>query len=404
MKKKVLIVSDSLNMGGLEKCLINLCDNFDYDKYEVDLYLFNEGRTLLPKLNKNVNLLPDSPYYKDVYNLSIGTSLKALLKKRKFRFAWYRLIRFIRIRFGDYKYRNVDWEIMQQTMLQLDQKYDVAIGFAEGTSCYYVANCVQADIKIGWIHTDLKKVDHNRKLDQQAFEILDRVATVSQNSLNSLIEIHESCKDKFVCIKLPGLMDYETINMLAKEPNQMLTEEGVIRILSVGRLVELKGFHLCVPVCKRLIDEGYKIKWYVAGEGDFRTTLEAEIEKYGVKDNFILLGNCANPYTYINSADIYVQPSSYEGFGMSVLEGKYFEKAVVVTNISSFLEMITDKENGIVVERTVDAIYCGVKYLLDNPIERVNMAQTPIKGLPNNQQIMRDIEMLFVPRGNNEGK
>lgn len=395
MKKKILIVSDSLNMGGLEKCLINLCDNFDYDKYDVDLYLFNEGRTLLPKLNKNVNLLPDSPYYKDVYNLSIGTSLKTLLKKRRFRFAWYRLIRFVRIRFRDYKYRNVDWEIMQQTMLQLDQKYDVAIGFAEGTSCYYVANCVQADIKIGWIHTDLKKVDHNRKLDQQAFEMLDRVATVSQNSLNSLIELHGSCKDKFVCIKLPGLMDYETINMLAKEPNQMMMEEGVIRILSVGRLVELKGFHLCVSVCKRLIDEGYKIKWYVAGEGDFRGAIEAEIERYGVKDAFILLGNCSNPYTYINSANICVQPSSYEGYSVAVFEEKYFNKPVVVTSIPSNLEMIRDKENGIVVERNSEDIYRGVKYLLDNPDVCIRIAQTPVNGLSNNQQIMREIEKCF---------
>ena len=54
MKKKLLIVTSSLSTGGLEKCLINLCDNFDYDRYEVDLYLFNEGRALLEKLNKNV--------------------------------------------------------------------------------------------------------------------------------------------------------------------------------------------------------------------------------------------------------------------------------------------------------------------------------------------------------------
>ena len=62
MKKKILIVASSLSMGGLEKCLINLCNRFDYDRYEVDLYLFNEGRDLLEKLNKNVTLLADSPY------------------------------------------------------------------------------------------------------------------------------------------------------------------------------------------------------------------------------------------------------------------------------------------------------------------------------------------------------
>ena len=168
MKKSILVVSDSLNMGGLEKCLINLCDNFDYDKYEVDLYLFNAGRTLLEKLNKNVNLLPDSPFYTDLYNMSVFSSIKTLLKKKKIGLALYRFIRFLRIRLKDYKYRNFDWFVMQKTMLKLDKKYDIAIGFAEGTACYYVADCVSANVKIGWIHTDLKQVKHNRKLDQLA--------------------------------------------------------------------------------------------------------------------------------------------------------------------------------------------------------------------------------------------
>ena len=396
MKKKVLIVSDSLNMGGLEKCLINVCDNFDYDKYEVDLYLFNEGRTLLDKLNKNVHLLPDSPYYKDVYNLSAGKSIKTLLKKKKVRFAWYRLMRFFRIRFKDYKYRNCDWKIMRQTMLHIDEKYDIAIGFAEGTSCYYVAECVHADVKIGWVHTDLKQVNHNRALDQRAFEKLNHVATVSQNSLNSLIELHPTCKEKFVCIKLPGLMDYQSIHALAQEQTLLDEDKENLKILSVGRLVELKGFHLCVAACARLLTEGYKIKWFVAGEGDYRKEIEAEIEKYGVQDSFILLGNCANPYSYIRGADICVQPSSYEGYSVAVFEEKHFQKPVVVTNIPSNFEMIADKKNGIIIERTSDDIYRGVKYLLDYPQEREKMAKTPVTGAATNQQIMQEVEKLFV--------
>lgn len=393
MKKKILIVSSSLSTGGLEKCLINLCDNFDYEKYEVDLYLFNEGRALLEKLNQNVCLLADSPYYADVYNRSLGSSVKTLLKKKKLDLAFYRIDRFLRVRFGNKKFTVNDWKNMKKTMLKIDKHYDVAIGFEEGSACYYVADCVNADVKLGWIHTDIKKINNNKKLDECAFGKLDSVITVSQNSLRNLKEVYPTFVDKFKCIILPSLLNCDEVNRLAQEPNNMQGDE--IKILSVGRLVELKGFHLCVFACKRLLDEGYKIKWYVAGEGDFRSEIEKEIEKCGVRDRFILLGNCANPYTYINAADICVQPSSYEGFGMAVFEEKHFKKPVVVTSIPSNLEMIEHKENGVVVERNSEDIYRGVKYLLDNPTECERMAQTPVKGLSNNQQIIQEIEKCF---------
>lgn len=393
MKKKILLVSSSLATGGLEKCLVNLCDNFDYEKYEVDLYLFNEGRDLLHKLNKNVNLLPDSPYYTDVYNRSIGKSVKTLIKKGKIGLALYRVGRFVRARFKRTEQTVGDWKNMKKAMSKIEKHYDVAIGFEEGSACYYVADCVDADVKLGWVHTDIKKINNNKRLDESAFAKLDAVITVSQNSLRNLKEVYPSFADKFKCIILPSLMNYDEVNSLAGEPNNMSGDE--IKILSVGRLVELKGFHLCIEPCRRLIDEGYKIKWYVAGEGDFRKDIEAEIEKYRVKDSFILLGNCSNPYTYMNSADICAQPSSYEGYSVAVFEEKYFRKPVVVTDIPSNLEMITDMENGVVVKRNSEDIYRGVKYLLDNPSARLRIGQTAVKGPANNQQIIEEIEKCF---------
>ena len=392
MKKKILIVSSSLTTGGLEKCLINLCDNFDYEKYEVDLYLFNEGRDLLEKLNKNVKLLPDSPYYADVYNRSFGDSVKRLLQKKKLGLALYRLGRFLRVRFGDRKFSVIDWECMKETMLKIDTKYDVAIGFEEGSACYYVAECVNADVKIGWIHTDIKKISNNKKLDERAFEKLDSVITVSRNSLRSLQEEYPAYTQKMQCVLLPTLLNYQEIDRLSQGETRMNPKE--INLLSVGRLVELKGIHLCVPVCKRLLDEGYKVKWYVAGEGPYRAEIEKEIENYGVKDSFILLGNCC-PYAYIRTADICVQPSSYEGYSVAVFEEKYLKKTVVVSNIPSNLEMITDKENGVIVERRVEDIFNGIKYLLDNPTEREKMAQTPVRDLTSNEKIMQQIEKSF---------
>ena len=393
MKKKILIVSSSLSMGGLEKCLINFCDNFNYDKYEVDLYLFNEGRALLEKLNKNVNLLPDSPYYAAVFNRPVGSSVKNLFKQKKLGLVFYRISRFVRARFKSLKFTSNDWRQMKKTMLKIDNEYDVAIGYEEGSACYFVADCIKAKKKIGWIHTDIKKISSNKKLDCRAFEKLDNIITVSANSLNSLKEIYPEFSHKFGVIKIPGLMNYEEIDRLSKEPNEM--DATAINVLSVGRLVELKGFHLCVEPCKRLIDEGYNVKWYVAGDGDYRSILEEEIKKYNLENKFILLGNKQNPYTYYRTADIVVQPSSYEGFSVAVFESKHFRKAVIVSDIPSNSEMIEDGVNGLIVKRDSESIYKAVKDLLDNPDKREEIAKNPTKGNSTNIQIMQEIEGLF---------
>ncbi len=393
MKKKILIVASSLTTGGLEKSIINLCDNFDYDKYEVDLYLFNEGRALLHKLNSNVNLLPDSPYYAKVYNLSLGQSLKTLVKEKKFGLALYRIGRWIRARLHSKKFTKNDWKRMKKTMLKIDKHYDVAIGYEEGSACYYVADCISADKKIGWIHTDIKKINNNKKLDKKAFEKLDYVVTVSQNSLNNLAEVYPLFKDKYRCISIGKLVNEKELEVLSKKPNSM--DKNAIKILSIGRLVELKGFHLCVPVLKMLKDDGFNVKWYVAGEGDYRSYIETEIEKHGLKGEFILLGNCDNPYSLINSADICVQPSSYEGFGMAVFEEKFLKKPVVATNIPSNCEMLTDGVNGLIIERNSEDIYTAVKHLLDDSGKREQMAKEPVNGLMDNKQVMREIEDCF---------
>ena len=392
--KKVLIVADSLSTGGLEKTLIDLCNNLDYTKYKVDLYLFNDGRDLVPMLNKNVRLLPDSPYYSTVFNKSVGASVKTLLKQKKFSLAFYRIIRFIKARLKMQGLSNLDWHFQKKTMLEIDDEYDIAIGFAEGTACYYVAECIKAKIKNLWIHTDISQITTNKKLDNMAFKVANNVCTVSQNSANALKENYPDFSKKVKVFTLPSLFDFEKLEKLANQPNEM--DKETVNILSVGRLVELKGFHLCAPACKKLIDEGYKIKWYVAGDGPQRQELESLIKQNNLEESFVLLGNKENPYTYIKSADICVQPSSYEGLSLVVYEEKYFKKPVVATGILGNLEMIKDHQNGLVIERNSESIYKAVKELLDDEALLKNLGQAPALNFKETKETIKEIESTFI--------
>ncbi len=391
--KDILIVLDSLTTGGLEKTLIDLCNNIDYTKYNVDVYLFNDGRDLVPQLNKNVNLLAESPYFSIVYNQSISKSIKALLKHKRFDLALYRFFRFVKVRLGKNDFSKTDWYFQKQTMLKIEKKYDVAVGFAEGSACYYVADCVNAGVKNVWVHTDISKITSNHNLDTRAFERADNICTVSQNSKNAIAEKYPQFTEKIRVFTLPSLFDFDCIDTLANEPNEM--DKTTKTILSVGRLVELKGFHLCVEPCKRLVDEGYNVKWYICGDGSQRKELEALIKHYNVENNFILLGNKSNPYTYIKSADICVQPSSYEGLSLVIYEEKYLKKPVICTGIKGNLEMIADGENGIIIDRDSESIYKAVKQLLDNSQMLKRLGEMSALNYVDKQTTIKELEKTF---------
>lgn len=392
--KKVLIVSDSLKTGGLEKTLIDLCDNLDYRKFQVDLYLFAEGRDLLKNLNSHVTLLQDSPYFSDVYNKSVVDSLKTLIKKRKFKLAFYRIVRFLKARFKNKKFSGLDWYFQKQTMLRIEQEYDAAIGFAEGSACYYVAECVKAKRKCMWVHTDIREIMSNKKLDTMAFSTADCVCTVSKNSANALKQMFPEIQEKIQIFTLPALFDYNKISELASELCEM--QEENINILSVGRLVELKGFHLCPKALRNLLDGGYNVKWYIAGEGPYRNVLENLIDKYQLQKHFVLLGNQNNPYKYIKNADICVQPSSYEGLGLVIYEEKFFEKPVICTNIPSYLEMIEHSKNGMIIERNSENIHEALKILIDDKELRLRLGNAPAKNYVPKEIMINMIENTIL--------
>ena len=386
--KRVLFVADSLSVGGLEKSLINLLKFFDHECYQVDLYLFNDGRDLLAELHEKVNLLPQSPCFHDFYCESIGKSVKKLACRGKLGLCFWRILRMIKPRFFKLVHRPynpdtpLDWHIKKKTMLKCQTHYDVAIGFAEGSANHYVADCVDATVKLGWVHTDVSHTAINLKQERRMLSRLDNLVTVSENSKRALVHFFPDLEERIVV--LPNLMDTQQIDLLSEQtPEGMDLGENCLKIVSVGRLVELKGFHLCPAVCRKLLDAGARVHWYVIGEGEYRAAIEREIEKNGVAESFTLLGNRSNPYCYERAADICVQPSRYEGRGFAVEEEKYLRKPIVVTDIGAFREVIQNEVTGLIAAREPEALFLAAQKLCSSAQLR--------------QKLSRNLQNEFTP-------
>ena len=57
MKQSILIFSQAMELGGVERSLLGLLDSIDYDRYDVDIFLMRHSGELMPYLNPNSKLL-----------------------------------------------------------------------------------------------------------------------------------------------------------------------------------------------------------------------------------------------------------------------------------------------------------------------------------------------------------
>lgn len=359
--KKILFVIDSLHSGGAEKSLISLLSLFDYEKYQVDLLMFSKDGLYLPLLPKEVHVLDVPAFIQGQTN-----GVKDLIINRKFKELYLRFRGSIALR-NPYRIRKmhgaqISWDWTSKGIDNLTEKYDVAIAYSQGTPTYFVAEKVIAKKKICWVNTDYKVAPYNKNFDLEYYEHFDYVTAVSD--LNKEVFIQEMPIAKGKTNVVYDIISPNLVTSMANDLGGFTDEYDGARILTIGRLVDAKGYDMAIEASYKLKNHGYKHKWYVIGEGRLRENLLAIIRKYELEDTFILLGTFHNPYVYLRQCDVYVQPSRFEGFGLAIAEAKILERPVVATNFTVIHGQIKDGENGLIVNMSADDLFVGVSKVL----------------------------------------
>jgi len=125
-----------------------------------------------------------------------------------------------------------------------------------------------------------------------------------------------------------------------------LNLSGII-ILSIGRLLSLKGFHLVIEAIKSLDRE---TRYLIIGEGPYRKNLEELIRKLNLK-NVYLLGRMPRKevFRYLCASDLFVLPSYHEGMSHVILEAMSCKTPVLASDIPPNRELIKEGETGFLV-------------------------------------------------------
>lgn len=392
--KDILITSFDLEVGGVERSLISMLDNFDYKNYNVDLLLYRHAGDFMNLLTNKVNLLPE---IKELATFRKG--IGQVIKEGNLIIGASRLIAKFK---GKNKVKISDMESVIQMQLmwkygmpflpRIDKDYDVAISYL--WPHYFIAHKVKAKTKIAWIHTDYSNIKTDIKEDLKIWNKFDYIMAVSKECKNSFIKKYPSLKDKVKVME--NITSPEFVRKMADEDIEEKFEEDKFNIVSVGRLCYAKGIDNAVIALKILHDKGLKnIKWYVVGYGGDEDLIKGLIKEHNLENSFILLGKKTNPYPYMKACDLYVQPSRYEGKAVTVTEAQILGKPVMITNYDTAKSQINNEIDGYISDLSVKGIANGINKLINNKELREHISNNCKKNKFNNSDQLEVFYKLF---------
>ena len=335
--KKILFLIHDLGQGGAEKVLINLVNHMDQSKFDITvLSLFAGG--------VNEQFLKPSIRYSSVFKKTFPANsklLKLLTPRQLHR-------RFIK------------------------ENYDIEISYLEGPSARVISGCDNSDTKlVSWIHVEqhtMKRLSapfRSARETARCYERFDQTVCVSQYVLDDFCKILNFKKP---CCVLYNTVESEAVLERSKESTEKLLDVQAVRLIAVGTLKQSKGYERLLRIVKRLVEEKYKLHLYILGKGPLQHKMEEYICSERLNEYITLLGYDTNPYKYISKCDLFVCSSYAEGFSTAATEALIVGTPVCTVEVSGMKEMLGDtNEYGVVTENSEEALYQGIKNLLDCP-------------------------------------
>lgn len=170
-------------------------------------------------------------------------------------------------------------------------------------------------------------------------------------------------------------VDEKLLEDTGKRLPEVKRTEGTIILGNAGRLTTQKGQHLLIDVAEKLKSRAVDFKLYIAGTGELYESLKSDIEQKGLQKEVILLGFVEDMEAFMQSINVFLLSSSWEGFGFVIVESMAKGKPVVAFDITSNPEIISDGKTGLLAEHLdVDDFADKTEQLIKNTELRTRMS------------------------------
>lgn len=334
---KILFFIPRLSEGGAEKVLCNLVNNMDQSKFDITVQTVDYCN-FKKYLAKGI-------HYKSIFHNNRSVTAKKITT------LWYRFCTEFKLTYP----------------LYIKSDYDIEIAFLEcGATKVMAASNNKKALKLAWVHCDVKEKGLTARKSGKYYAKFDRVVCVSQKAKQSFDEVFGDYVQSTV---LFNVIDETEIFQKVNEDIKITWKRGVVHLLTVGRLSYEKGYDRLLEICCKLKADGYVFQLHLIGDGPEKGELQKQAERGQITEYVDFQGYIANPYPYMEQADLIVIPSRTEALSTVAIESLILGKALITTRCAGMEELLGASEYGLIVENDTESLYHGLKKILDSPDE-----------------------------------
>lgn len=352
-KKRLLFASVSMDIGGIEKALVNLVNKIDYSKYDVTVILEEKKGIFLERVNKNVKV---KELKVDNSNNIIKRKLTNYLRKANYKI---------------FNYKAFDFSCCYATYSYSSSK--VALISSNNTAFY--------------VHSDYNTIYEDEKDFRQFFDsrnIKDyrRIIFVSNENKKGFTSIYKDLKER--CVVYNNFIDTSEIIKKSQEKLNLKRNKDLISFLYVGRFDEAAKK---ITRQINLVKEIENIELWLVGDGPDKEKYIKLVKENNLEKRVTFYGKQKNPYQYMREADYIILTSDYEGFPVTYLEALTLNKKIITTYPTSD-DKIDIRYYAYVISKNEDKMCKEVKDILNNnklnkEIDIEKCQETRMKQLEN---------------------
>ncbi len=313
-KIRIMYITLSLGIGGLEKLLVELALRTDKGLFTPMVCCLSDEKDLAERLTKNgikVYFLPK----KEGRDFGLIFNLARLLK---------------------------------------NEKIDIVHTHDSATNLYGVCAGKLAGVKniINTEHGFMFIGGGNKKLINRILPSYNKsIACVSEAVRNGFIEMGAPSKKLVV---IPNGVDVSAYQGVI-DKNAVRAALGLGRehfvIASVGRLAKEKNQKLLLDAAKIFLSDIPNACLVIVGDGPLRKELEDYAQILGIQHLARFLGTRNDTPEILKACDCFVNTSDYESFGLAILEAMLCEVPVIATNVGGVGILVKDRITGLLIEQ-----------------------------------------------------